>query len=88
MKKIIAATGIVMVLLSGCGANNTQDAINWFTNTGVVVKVNNVNHFYNVLRDGNGWLYYANADGTLEPVRDYWGLHTKDISVLGTVQTN
>ena len=90
MKKIIAATGIVMVLLSGCGANNdgnTKNLIPWFTDTEVRVT-SNYGHLYDIIRDGNGWLYYARTDGALEPVRDSWGLHTKDISVLGTVQTN
>ncbi len=95
MKKIIAMTGIVVMLLSGCSFNSknatgadADKAISWFTSTGVTVK-NHESRVYTIVRDGNGWLYYCSSvEGNLEPVRDSWGLHTKDITVVGAAQSN
>lgn len=95
IKKILFAIIFILVIIGfisilcffvGNGhnsiGNGKPDCQEWFTDTGVNVK-NYQNRLYNIVRDGNGWLYYStDVDGTLIPVVDKFGLPTKDTAVF------
>lgn len=91
--KLIALIAIVILFIAlfiycftGNGhnslGNGNPDCQEWFEDTGIDVK-NFQDRLYNIVRDGNGWLYYcSDVEGTLIPVVNELGLPTKDITIF------
>lgn len=93
IKKILIIIGLLVVVTVVCFSiwnqnwhnsvgNTNPDCQEWFEDTGIDVK-NFQNRLYNIVKDGNGWLYYcSDIEGTLIPVVNEFGLPTKDIAVF------
>lgn len=83
--------GVVTLSTVGCGSGHyhndisikIDEAVGWFEDTGIIVKNNQSERAYHIVKDKHGWLYYASsADESLEAVRDVDGNMTKDLTIF------